>query len=361
MSHAAASGERTEVPRRDERSRVSLRRLDVAWLDRVLPARPGPFVAVVSAVCAAVWLAGLLLAADKARFLASHEWQVLPLYLAAHLVTVRLFVSAYAGDFLLGCKALVMDPGEAEERARRVLGPLGFCAAVLLAVPLATMDVMYLQSKAYVSHVSAKDAPLGAADWLLAATWILEWIANAYVWVVIVGFLDASMHALGRHAFRDGVVRILRERQYRPFLLMSAHGATIVLLFAAASVLYVLYAKGDLSDYVGLAVTVVLLLAGFVPPWIRLRSKIAALVQAETDRLGRTAEMEIAEEAGARGELPVPRTVEALGEQMHVVVAFLRVEHLERLFADLGKGEAQSVFVRLLAPVATLVWRFTRG
>jgi hypothetical protein len=361
MSHAAASGERTEVPHRHRPSRVSLQRLDIAWLDRILPARPGPFVAVVSVVCAALWVAGLLLAESRARFLADPEWQVMPLYLAVHLVIVRLFVSAYAGDFLAGCKALVMDPGEAERRARRVLGPLGFGVALLLAAPLAAMDVMYIHTPAYVSAVSPKDGPLGAADWLLAAIWILEWIANTYVWVVIVGFLDATMHALGKHPFRDGVVRILRERQYRPFLLMSAHGATIVLLFAAASVLYLLYASGDLSDYVGLAATVGLLLAGFVPPWIRLRSKIAALVHAETERLGRGAEMEIAHEAGPRGELPVPRTVEALGEQMHVVVAFLRVEHLERLFADLGKMEAQAVFVRLLAPIATIVWRFTRG
>jgi hypothetical protein len=310
-------------------------------------------------VSVACWLAGLVLADDRARFLASREWQVQPLFLAVHLVVVRLFVTAYAGGYLAGCGALVMPPGEAEKRARFVLGPAGLATALVLAAPLAVLDVLHLRSSAYESATSARGV-LGAADWLLVSMWIVEWIANAYVWVVIGGFLAASLHAL-HHDFRDPVTKVLRERQYRPFLLMSSRGATIVLAFTAACGLYVLYASGETSDYVGLWVTAGLLLAAFVPPWLRLRSRIAELVRAETDRLGSQVEAVI-DDAGVRGgDPPPPRTLEELGDRVHVAFALLRIDHLERLHDDMGKTEAQAVVLRMLAPLATVAWKLVRG
>jgi hypothetical protein len=337
-------------------SRLSLRRLPVAWLDRVLPGRPLPFVAVVASISAACWLAGLTLAEDRGRFLADREWQAQPLYLAVHLVVVRLFVTAYAGGYVAGCRALAMAPDEAERRSRRVLGPAGFVAALLLAAPLAVLDVLYVQSSRFESATS-RVGSVGAADWLLLGMWIVEWIANAYVWVVIGGFLAASLHALRRHEFRDPVLKVLRERQYQPFLLMSARGATIVLVFTVACGLYVLYASGETSDYLGLWVTAGLLLAAFVPPWVALRNRIAKLVRAETDRLG----VQVETALGDAADPAPPRTIEQLGDRVHVAFALLRIDHLERLHDEMGKSEARAVVLRMLAPIATAGWRFFRG
>ncbi len=349
------------VPFESRGSRLSLRRLPVAWLDRILPGRPGPFLAVVVAIAIVCWLAGLLLSEDRAAFCASREWQAQPLYFAVHLVVVRLFVTAYAGGYLDGCSALLMPPAEAELRSRRVLGPLGFAAALVLAAPLAVLDVLHVESAQFESATASGRGAVSAADWLLVSMWTVEWIANAYVWVVIVGFLFASMRSLGRHSFRDPVMKVLRERQYRPFLLMSSRGATIVLAFTAASALYVLYAKGETSDYLGLWVTAGLLLAAFVPPWMRLRNRIEALVEAETDRLGRQVEAAI-EDPGRRSADPPPaRTIEELGERVQLAFSFLRIEHLERLHEDMGRSEAKAVVLRLLAPIATMAWRLARG
>jgi hypothetical protein len=360
MAVAAAAGScaaRGATPARH----LSLGRLPVAWLDRVLPEHSGPFLAVVATVSAVCWLAGLLLADDRARFLASREWQVQPLYLAVHLVVVRLFVTAYAGGFLCGCEALDIATAAARRAAHLVLGPAGFCAALLLAAPLALLDVNYVAGAQFESATTSGAAAVGAADWLLVSMWTVEWIANAYVWVVIGGFLIASMRVLGRHAFRDPVIQVLRERQYRPFLLMSSRGATIVLVFTAASALYVLYTKGETTDYVGLWVTAGLLLGAFVPPWMRLRSRISALVRTETDRLGVEVESAIEKDCDSPSGAASPRTIEAIGERVQMAFALLRIEHLERLHADMGKSEAQAVLLRLLAPMATIAWRLVRG
>ncbi len=339
--------------------RVSLRRLDVAWVDRVLPARPRPFIAVVVAASVACWLAGLLLAEDRGRFLASHEWQVQPLYLAIHLVVVRLFVTTYAGEYVAGCASLEMSREEVERHARRVLGPVGFVIALVLAAPLAVLDIAYIQGADFES--ATVGSGVGPADWLLAAMWSVEWLASSYVWVVIGGFLAATLHALARHPFRDPVRQVLRERQYRPFLVMSAHGASIVLGLAAANALYVLYAEGETTDHIGLWVTTGLLLVGFVPPWLRLRGGISALVRAETDRLGAEAEAGWQEGGGEERPADAPRTLADVARRIDVALALLRIEHLERLHRDVGRVEAQAVIVRLLAPLGTVVWRLTRG
>jgi hypothetical protein len=357
MTHAGAA-DANAVP---DTEHLSLRRLPVSWFERIVPEKPGPFLAVVAAICVAVWLAGLLLAEDRATFLASREWQAQPLYLAAHLIVVRLFVTAYAGGFLSGCAPLVMPRGEAERNAARILGPLGLVAALLLAAPLAYLDIRHVTSGRFESATTSIHGAVGAADWLLVAIWTAEWIANAYVWVVIIGFLFAALHAINRHRYRDGVMKVLRERQYRPFLLMSSRGATIVLAFTAASGLYVLYAEGETSDYVGLWVTAGLLLAGFVPPWLRLRTRIAELVRDETSRLGEKVEAAFEDRGDPCADPAPPSTVTELGERVQTMFLFQRIEYLDRLHADMGKIEAQAVLLRLLAPVATIAWRLARG
>ncbi len=45
---------------------------------------------------------------------------------------------------------------------------------------------------------------------------------------------------------------------------------------------------------------------------------------------------------------------------LDVVMAILEVEHLERLYKDLGRSEGQAVLVRLLAPLATILMRIIR-
>jgi hypothetical protein len=342
-----------------EKGMLSLERAPVGGFDRLLPARPVPFVLAVLAIAGAFWAAGWALAADRARLLASREWLVQPLYLAVHLLLLRLFVNAYATNYELGCAALDVAPAETAKRMRAAVGLRSVLVACLVAVPFVWVDVAYLGEEEYLATEALGTAgALGAADWLLLALWALEWVVNAYVWVLILGFLVATVHVLRRHPFRDPVEQVLRERQYRPFLLMNAQGASLTLGFAMASAGYVWVARGAASDYVGLWVTGGLVFLAFVPPWMLLKSRVGAVVDADARRLGERVQRGAAalEEDGLRPAT----TLAEVAARVDLTLAIVRIEHLRRVHEELGKSEAQATVLRLLVPALTGAWKFFR-
>jgi hypothetical protein len=256
---------------------LSLARVPLSLVDRWLPARPASFLAVVAAGAAGCWLLGLALATDRARFLGSRDWQIQPLYLATHFVVLRLFVTAYAANFVAGCRRLTIEHADARRRLEIALGGWGWLAAVVFAAPFAYCDYLYLIDPGFIEAGESSGPPgaLGAADWLLGAIWTIEWVVNAYVWAIVLGFLAMTMRVLRQHRFREPLEVVLGERHYRPFLMMSAQGASIVLGFTIVSGIYVWHAQGEATDYLGLWVTAGLLVLCFVPPWMRLKNGIA--------------------------------------------------------------------------------------
>jgi hypothetical protein len=336
---------------------LSLARAPVGGLDRVLPARPVPFVLTVLAVAAAFWGAGWALAVDRERLLASREWLVQPLYLAVHLVLLRLFVNVYATNFVAGCGALDVDPADTAKRVRAVVGWRSVLAACAVAVPLVAVDVSYLNEEEYLAtEALGADGTLGTSDRLMLGLWGLEWVVNAYVWVLIVGFLWATMRVLKRHPFRDPVERVLRERQYRPFLLMNSQGASLTLAFALANAGYVWVARGAASDYYGLWITGGLVLLAFVPPWMLLKSQVGAVVDAEALPLGDAVERGVA--AVTEDGVKPAATLPEVAARVDLTLAIVRIEHLRRLQDELGKSEAQATLLRLLVPALTGAWKF---
>jgi hypothetical protein len=118
-------------------------------------------------------------------------------------------------------------------------------------------------------------------------------------------------------------------------------------------------AGGETTDYVGLWVTGGLLVAGFVPPWRRLKSDLARRMRAEVHRL-RDRVITARRTQRAVDDRAPPTTVEEIGARVDVAMALLEVEHLERLYRDLGRNESQAVLLRLLAPVSTVAWKILR-
>ena len=343
-----------------EQPRVTFARAPVAGLDRLLPARTGPFLAAVLGFSALVWSAGWILADERGSLLGSAEWWAGVPYLALHLLLLRLFVSAYAGNFLVGCRALDIGEAEVHRRLRRVLGPISILGALAVTVPLVVLDMEYVRGEEYLGKGLAlgRGHVLGPADILLVVVWSLEWVINAYIWLVIVASLVLTLRVLNRYAFRDPIERVLREQQYRPFLLMNAQGATLTLLLAGGTIAYIKLADGATSDLIGLWVTGGLVVLGFVPPYLMLKSRLGAVVREEAKRLG--ASLDQSTEALGTGAREPAATVEALGTRLDLVLDMVRVDHLTRLHDALGKNEAQGMVIKLLVPAATGGWRFLK-
>jgi hypothetical protein len=338
---------------------LSLEGLPIAWVDRLLPRSPRRFLIVVSAMSAGCWLLGLLLAADRAKFLAAREWQAQPLFLACHLVALRLFVTVYARNFLAGAAHLNMPVGEPAWWLRALLRPLGGALALLVAAPFCSYDLHHLYSEGYRKSLVGADGAVGPADLLMGLIWCAEWILNAYIWVLLVGFLVLLLRVLRLYSFRAPVEIVLHQKHYRPFLLMSVQGATILLLFGVVYAAYVWYAEGELSDYVSLCITGGLLMVGFVPPWLRLKSGIDRAVQLDTYELRERLSASAWRRAGTAEETWATDPA-GLAARLDEALAMLRIVYLERLQQELGQAEGRAILLRVLAPATTVAWKFLR-
>ena len=330
--------------------RISLERSPYATLDRVLPKHPRGVLVALAVVAAATWLLGWLVAADRSRFVTTREWLVQPLYLAVHLGLLRAYVTAYATHFAGGCRHLRMGHAEVEKRLRGALGWRPVLVALAVALPLVWIDVRWLVGDAEIGLRSGRALAVG--DVLLVAIWALEWVVNTYVWALIVAFLIHTVSVLKRHAYREPIERVLRERQYRPFLLMSGQGASLTLVFAGANAVYVWLTRGSASDYLGLWATGALVLGGFVPAWLLLKSRVGTAVAAQADELSDRID-------DAALSKPTAGTAD-VAKRLDGITAILRLEYLDRLHKDLGKVEAQATVLKLLAPALTAAWRFFR-
>jgi hypothetical protein len=377
--------------------------LRLAWIDRVLPTRPAPFLLVVAGVSAACWVLGFLLATDKQQFLADREWKAQLIYLPIHFITLRLFVSLYTKNFLAGLGHMDIPLPVAFRRMRLVLGPLGL-TSLLLAAPLAWRDFTELDGEKYRDQLvgpivepiapaatntpSASDvlpvvggkrhpappipedtpagdkkAPVvehrvGAADLLMWGIWSVEWVINAYIWVLLLGFLAITMETLRGYRFRDPVEVVLHEKQYRPFLMMSGQGASIVLVFGLANAAYVWYADGTITDYIGLGVTIVLLLVGFGPPWLQIKSNVERVVNAEVFRL-----REALIAAHKRSAMPLANneaTAADSPQRLDEALMMLRIDYLDRLHRELGRNEGAILLLKLLAPASGILFKLVR-
>lgn len=345
----------------DVASKFSLEGTRTGFIDRRLPRRAGPFVAVSIAIPLCVWALALLLARDRARFLRSADWLAQPLYFTVHLVVLRLFVTTYTRHFLAGVEHLDLGEGDALRSVARLLGPRGIFAACAVAAPFIWLDLVHLSGKTFLEGPDAQGSVghIAASDHLLALLWSVEWVINAYVWVLLVGFSFLTIRTLEKHRFKAPLEIMLHEQHYRPFLRMSSQGASILLAYTAATAAYVFLSKGETTDYIRLWLTAGLLLMSFVPPWVRLKARVARDVREETHRLA-------ARVFAARRNLEAvddhkpPVTMEELGARVDVALSILEIEHLESLYRDLGRSEGKAILLRLLAPLSTVVMKVLR-
>jgi hypothetical protein len=339
----------------------------LAPIDRMLPLGTFGFLALVAAFAIAFWATGYWLTGARDRFLASPEWRFQPIYIAVHFITLRLFVSVFSRNFRKGVTYLDVTPEDAVQGMRRLLGPLGALGALLISAPFCYFDYLYLYSPRYTKL--EQDDVVRGIDLMMWGIWCTEWFLNAFIWIILIGFLVKNCRLIQGHRFRAPVEVVLQAKHYRPFLQMSSQGATILLVFSIVSVIYVAYTGGALTDYVGLLITVFLLIIGFLIPWSLLRRKVRQMVRNETAAL----QGEIAgadwtvttvpgsgsprHAAAQIADLDVP----LLAKRLAQAIALLRIGNLERLHQGLGSAEARAVLVRVLAPLVTILWQLSQN
>lgn len=329
---------------------------NTAPIERLIPRR-GPVGILFALVLAlATWALGHAMAPDRKGFLAAPEWQVQPFYLIVHLVTLGSFVRIFASNFRVGLRNLDAPAEVLALWVRKILGWRGLLAAVVVAAPFAAADFRYLSSSRY-EPLAGPGTPLAAVDYLMWGIWTFEWVISSFIWVVLVGFLFKNNEVIRRYRFKDPIEIVVHDRKYRPFLRMSAEGASVVLAFGAVMVFYIWYAGGEASDYLGLAITAILLIVGFLVPWLQLRSKVKRDVQGERHALEKAVASVARFEAGAALSPDRPVDLASLQYRLDSALVLLRLQHLSQLHVDLGAHEARALLIRIAAPVLTIAWQ----
>lgn len=354
---ATLAGAAPAAPQGDPSTGLSLDGIALSPIDRVFPRQPLQFLMLVATISIGTWIAGYALAPNKQQFLSSPEWLFQPFYLAAHLITLRLFINVFTRNYAAGIAQLDVSRMQALRGIRPILGGQGALAALIVALPFCYFDFKYLFSDRY--QRMGRDEIVRAADYLMWTIWSIEWFINAFIWVLLIGFMLKNCATIARFPFRRPIDAVLNAKLYRPFLQMSAQGATVVLAFSLFTVAYLYYTGGEVTDFMGLGITVALLIVCFVPPWLVLRAKVDKSVHArmETLRLGAGL---AAGASAAHAALDMreagegARTVE---ERLDEVLALLRIEHLNNLYGNLGQTEAKAIMIRLLAPALTIGWQ----
>ena len=335
----------------DQLPPISLEGEGHAFVDRLLPRQPRTFLIVVAALALGCWALGLILTDNALAFLASKEWQVQPVYLAAHFITLRLFASAFTRTFLAGVAHLNIPGAEVQRRTRLVLGPVGTLIAVAIAAPFCIYDYRF----AYVATRTGSDSLGAGPDRLLLVMWCLEWFLMTFIWVMLIGYMMLTRWAVGGHGFRAPIEVVLHDKQYRPFLQMSANGASIMLGFWIINVAYSLYSGAEITDYLGAAITLVLVVIGFLPPLLQLRGKVRRAVNEEMANLRRRLGGALSRysDHDTNAATATPRELE---ERLDEALVMLRISYLERLYGELGHTEAMDILVKLLVPATTMAW-----
>lgn len=330
-------------------------------IDSVLPRRVGGTVALAAVIAVSTWLTGLAITPSIPTFLASPEWHFQPIYIATHVIVVRLFVHVYTRGFERGIAFLDVPEEQAHSIVDSILGLPGAIAALCIAMPFVGLDFLFLFSEDYQRIGGTQLLPI---DYLMWGIWSVEWFLNAFIWVVLIGFLVTTWWAVRNHPFHSPIEIVLHDRQYKPFLQMSAQGATIVLAFTIVTVAYIWYTGGELTDYVGLGITASLLIVGFLPPWLVLRNKVQHAIDQETLAMRRQLlqSIELADgEASAIERAGLENSDRSLEHRLDAAVAILRISYLENRHHSLGSTEARAVMVRMLAPAASIGWQFAKG
>ena len=196
-----------------------------------------------------------------------------PFYIAAHLVALRLFINVFTRNYAAGVAHLEVSRDAGAARRAHDPGRLWRAGRRADRVAVLLSSISTTCSADRYARMGQDDIVRGV-DYLMWGIWCLEWFINAFIWVLLIGFMVKNCLTIRSHPFRAPIHVVLHDKLYRPFLQMSAQGSTVVLGFSCVTVLYLVYTGGELTDYLGLGITVALLVFGFVPPWLMLRAKV---------------------------------------------------------------------------------------
>jgi hypothetical protein len=357
-----------------------------------LPASPGSFMLLALGMSIGFRALGYLLCNDPAAITGSRDWIYHAFWLPLHLLLARHAAIVFSRN-VDNCLAFAV-PARAQmlrARAASVTSGRAWLASLLLIVPFVFLDGM-----AAVGYVQDNFETQGRAGMLIPCIWLIEWLATAQIWLYVIGSIHfnsavlADENLLGRHE------EVLLAGEARAPLLCSVENALITAVYGLTTVGYVWYADGQMSDYLVMGLSTLLVLVCFCTALLQLKAVLRRSLDAAgvryleaLDRLPRNApgteappidyaamkeavgmvfERQFTKDARVQERLRGIKlaTVLALPPGSPAVPpdiysrAMLLIE-CELRFAEFGAGEVRSLAARALMPVLLVVGKSVGG
>jgi len=350
------------------------------WLDRALPGGVGGYFLAAFVICTVVWLIGLtarLIALNFENvgheiwlFIWERQWQLTPLLLFLHFLSLRLFKGIYSRNFDKAFTHLDVTAEELTRYKRWFLGRRVNFFAIAIAAPFVLYEAFFFfsasdfyvmvfgEASQYVAKVDAAARNLEA--WWLLAIWTFEWLMYGYYCYLMVAGALVVRRILKTHDFVDPVDLVLTERQYRPLFNVTAQAGSLVFVYGLIYAGYVFYTKGSVSDIAGLIGLVVLLGASFGVTWGGVRGELRGNVSAALNSL-ECSYREARTKLGTMKDVPgIEDDLQRVQVQLKMSLALQQMDYLQGKYESLGRKEFLGLVFKMLAPVGTVMARVIR-
>ena len=235
-----------------------------------LPRSTRGFVAFNLLLVLGFKLAGYALATDKSVVFSSHDWIYHSMWLPLHLMLARCASGIFARHVEAARQEII--PALRPEFIRRVdivTSKRGMLGALVLVAPLALLDM-----QAGVAFVHQNFATQGRAGALIPIIWMIEWLATAQIWLYVLGSIYITPIVFHAENLRGRHVAVLIHGQSRGSIKSGLEHALVILLYGISTVGYVWFADGQLSDYLVLVISTLLVLVCFFSALVQLRANL---------------------------------------------------------------------------------------
>lgn len=350
------------------------------WLDRALPGGVKKYFLAAYVICTVVWLLGLAtrlasLGFENAgqvawNFVLDRQWQLTPLLLFLHFLSLRLFKGIYSRNFDKAFTHLDVTKDELATYKRWFLGRRVNFFAIAIAAPFVLYETFFFFTAPdfYATVLgptspytdSAQGSVPNLEAWWLLAIWTFEWwMYGYYCYLMITGSIIVR-RILKKHDFVDSVDLVLTERQYRPLFNVTAQAGSLVFVYGLIYAGYVFYTKGSVSDIAGLIGLVVLLGASFAVTWSGVRGELRVNVSAAVKAL-ESSYREARGKLGAMKDVPgIEDDLQRIQVQLKMALALQQMDYLQTKYESLGRKEFLGLVFKMLAPVGTVMARVIR-
>lgn len=235
-----------------------------------MPSTAGGFLAFTIGLVLLIKACGFVLAVDKAVIFTSHDWIYHSFWLPLHLLLARSASGIFARH-IAAAKADLRPELRAEfmRRAKAVTSLRGLLGALCLVAPLA-----YLDLQAGIEFVDTHFATQGYGGAMVPLMWMLEWLATAQIWLYVLGsiyitpLVSSAVNLRGRHT------DVLLHGKGRESILAGLENALVILVYGISTIGYVWFADGQLSDYLVLGFSTLLVLICFFSALLLLRAAL---------------------------------------------------------------------------------------